>query len=374
MSNEIKFQVDPTSFCPHWLYEVAAGVELISRGLRHTFYARFGCPAQFPSEISDRRLVASEVDSKGRPSEELREWNRGMIAVVFERPAGRAETLAIHGYFASREEALECLSVISRLLPPEIDRSRADAAVVNFWHAGNGRGEHGAKRESHSIAAPAWDMIAANYPASLRAQIDQLMALSAMPEQSRLMLWRGLPGTGKTWAIRALAREWSSWCKIHYVIDPQVLFSNSNYMLNLLSRLDEVNEGDRDACAKCVVLEDAGELIAMDSRQQYGQALAKLLNLTDGLFGQGLGLMILITTNEDVRNLHPAVVRNGRCLTNLEFGEFSEAEAREWLAAHTKNSCALPAKRTLSDLYAASCERESITNITPQRVAGFTAR
>src|SRR5258708_30783938 len=81
-------------------------------------------------------------------------------------------------------------------------------------------------------------------------------------------------------------------------------------------------------------LKTPARFIAMNSRHEYGQALAKLLNLCDGLLGQGQKLLFLITTNEEVQNLHPAIVRYGRCLTNLEFPEFSESEAREWLDTH----------------------------------------
>jgi hypothetical protein len=109
----------------------------------------------------------------------------------------------------------------------------------------------------------------------------------------------------------------------------------------------------------------------MDSRHQYGQALAKLLNLSDGLLGQGQKLLFLITTNEEVQNLHPAIVRHGRCLTNLEFPEFSEMEADEWFAARGDHPALLPRQRTLSDLYAATGSQASIVNVMPSKCAGF---
>ena len=147
-------------------------------------------------------------------------------------------------------------------------------------------------------------------------------------------------------------------------------------MLNLLSKLDEVNENEEDGELKWnfLVLEDAGEFIATDSRQQHGQALAKLLNLTDGLFGQGLRLMVLITTNEEVRNLHPAIIRNGRCLTNLHFPEFDAAEARQWFERRGVNTPSPGRALTLADLFAALHEGRAIANVTAPKPAGFTAR
>jgi hypothetical protein len=39
-------------------------------------------------------------------------------------------------------------------------------------------------------------------------------------------LWHGEPGTGKTFAIRALALAWKEWCRFEYVIDPVQLFES----------------------------------------------------------------------------------------------------------------------------------------------------
>jgi ATP-dependent 26S proteasome regulatory subunit len=56
-----------------------------------------------------------------------------------------------------------------------------------------------------------------------------------------------------------------------------------------------------------------------------------LLNLTDGLLGQGLSLLVAITTNEPLSTLHPAVVRAGRCIAQIEVGNLNDAEAQAWL-------------------------------------------
>jgi ATP-dependent 26S proteasome regulatory subunit len=138
------------------------------------------------------------------------------------------------------------------------------------------------------------------------------------------------------------------------------------------SKVSEVGQAD-DSERKwsLIILEDAGEFIAMDSRHQYGQALVKLLNLSDGLLGEGQKLLFLITTNEEVQNLHPAIVRNGRCLTNLEFPEFPEAEAREWFASHGCMSLLSSKKLTLSDLFAVAGSQGSIANVAPLKRAGF---
>ena len=48
--------------------------------------------------------------------------------------------------------------------------------------------------------------------------------------------------------------------------------------------------------------------IRADARQEAGASLGRLLNLTDGILGHGLRVLLLITTNEPMRALHPAAV------------------------------------------------------------------
>src|SRR5438874_388742 len=82
---------------------------------------------------------------------------------------------------------------------------------VTVWmQAQRGRG-----RTSRSIEVPAWHEIAANYPASLRSALAPLLDAAWRPDgNGRLLLWHGVPGTGKTFALRALAWEWRDWCSL----------------------------------------------------------------------------------------------------------------------------------------------------------------
>ena len=79
------------------------------------------------------------------------------------------------------------------------------------------------------------------------------------------------------------------------------------------------------------MLEDCDELITSTAKDRSGQGLARLLNLTDGLLGQGLSLLVAITTNEPLTSLHAAIARAGRCIAEIEVGLLGEAEARAWL-------------------------------------------
>ncbi len=371
-NSSFTFNIEPYDLYGSF-YESIVGVELARRDLHHTFYGCFGYVPNLPAILSKCDLVASELDRKGRVLREVRAWDKGLIELKFSRTPETRRSIEAWGYFDSKEEAAQCLSTLGKHLPPETTQLRDGTVSVSFWNAAIVRGDCQPRRESQTIRVPRWQEIAANYPERVRPELATTMRLqeSGMPA-SRLMLWRGLPGTGKTWAVRSLMREWLDWCTFHYVVDPASFFSNSTYMLSLLSKVSEVGQSeDGDRKWSLIILEDAGEFIAMDSRHQYGQALAKLLNLCDGLLGQGQKLLFLITTNEEVQNLHPAIVRHGRCLTNLEFPEFSELEASQWLESHGVTTSASSKRLTLSDLFAVAGSQQSIVNVAPLKRAGF---
>lgn len=45
-----------------------------------------------------------------------------------------------------------------------------------------------------------------------------------------------LPGTGKTTALRALARVWSDWCATHFITDPEEFLGHGTaYLLEVLT-------------------------------------------------------------------------------------------------------------------------------------------
>ena len=99
-----------------------------------------------------------------------------------------------------------------------------------------------------------------------------------------------------------------------------------------------------------MVLEDAGELLARDARHFVGQGLSRFLNLCDGLIGQSERILLLVTTNEPLKSLHPAVRRAGRCAAEVEFLPLEVAEANAWLTGRCDARVVVPTP--ICDLYA----------------------
>jgi len=282
-----------------------------------------------------------------------------------------------HVRIAAAEQAL--IVDIERWLRqcfPVAQATPSHEVPVRFWSCG----AHGASRVSRTIAVPEFGEIAGNYPRAVRERLGRLLSPDFQPgEGGQLILWYGPPGTGKTYALRALGWEWRNWCELHYVIDPEVFFGQrADYMLEVMLHdeysvgWEEENEEEEERKWRLLVLEDTGELLAADAKERTGQGLSRLLNVVDGIVGQGLRVLVLVTTNEPLQRLHPAVARPGRCAARLEFKPFSAAEAAAWLTEHeaehgTKTDYEGVTDATLANLFA----RVHGYELDPERPVGF---
>jgi hypothetical protein len=109
------------------------------------------------------------------------------------------------------------------------------------------------------------------------------------------------------------------------VLDPEILFSDPGYLMDIV--IGDDHDDEEDPTWRLLLLEDCDDLIRGETAHSAGQALSRLLNLTDGMLGQGRQVLVAITSNEDLRQLHPAVIRPGRCLAHIAMGPLSPAEA-----------------------------------------------
>jgi hypothetical protein len=361
------------------------------------FFARL-----IEDELKDHRSerwATSErsLDALGAPL--FRSVAPGAETVVVERDGALLHVGLYAGYVhaqAAAPDRAESAAALARLreeLPAPEPVARHDVPVT-FWTYT----PQGPMPSIRPIAVPGWEEIAPNYAAATRSHLDAIMSGFRPAHGGQLILWHGEAGTGKTFALRALAWEWREWCQLHYIVDPDTFFGErADYLMGVLTQPDELNmglqmmrsfhgfspavfhhqmdveldeDGDEESAPKhwrLLVLEDTGELLTPDAKTIIGQGLSRFLNVVDGLIGQGLRVLVLVTTNEELRRLHPAVARPGRCAANVPFLPLGAEEAAAWLREHGAD-VEPPGRQTLASLFAELAGQDATS---PRTSMGF---
>ncbi len=291
-------------------------------------------------------------------------------------------SFSIAGASKDRKVLDELMDKLLTLLPPL--KAKADNIIpITYWALAGGN----AVRRVRYGTVPIWnESLALNYAGSTRDKLTSLMAMRPPIVAGRMLLWHGVPGTGKSYMVRTLAQNWGKWCVVHYIVDPERFLGDANYMLSVIFDNEEEKAEEQPALTgsapsqvevsaerkhQLIIMEDANEFLGVDAKERTGQSLSRLLNMADGLVGQELNLIILITTNEPIEKIHPAIKRHGRCLSNIEFGTLSAEESEAWLKEHDAAMEGSLEDLTVAELYAQSREQRQVATKTSTRHMGF---
>merc|ERR1711939_973093 len=113
-----------------------------------------------------------------------------------------------------------------------------------------------------------------------------------------------------------------------------------------------------------LIIEDAENIIKDRSETTTpSQAVANLLNLSDGLLGDAMHQQIIATFNCDLTIIDPALLRKGRLIANYEFNKLDIESSKilsDKLGYSTEN---ITEPMTLAEIYnQGNTEEDQLTN------------
>lgn len=138
--------------------------------------------------------------------------------------------------------------------------------------------------------------------------------------ESGLMILHGDKGTGKSTYIRHLISANPEKKFVYIPANLVSMLSQPNFSSFLMTLQGHI-----------IILEDCEEAIKDRKANGTPAAVSLLLNMTDGLLSDGLGLKFICTFNDDVKNIDPALLRRGRLVSKYEFKALDTEKANSLL-------------------------------------------
>ena len=176
-------------------------------------------------------------------------------------------------------------------------------------------------------------------------------------DKAGLVLLYGEPGTGKSTYLRYLILSQKK--KVMFLSPRLAGNLDSPDFISLLIR----NKNS------IIVIEDAEELLL--SRESHANsAISTLLNMTDGLLGESLGIQFICTFNTQLANIDKALLRQGRLIALYEFKPLSSSKAIALLRTMRVNDYTPTAPMSLAKLFHTRDEQFNFTSINRPRI-GF---
>jgi len=336
---------------------------------------KFNREFKYKVETPDVIINQNSMESLGEDVEHFHSVDGRTIGTILNLKDGGNAMVIVSSHsiqvYMAHSESLDDHPFPQRVrdaIPPQPEYEVEGKTKMRFW-SGSAQGPSSQVRhiESHE-----WDSIERNYSAESKKGLQSLMESSAPDSGGKLIIWRGNPGGGKTHAIQALTGEWKDWCSYDYIVDPENFFGDPNYMLAVMNYQPPLRysedagdfvEDPSENRWRLIIVEDAGSYLTRDAAATTGQGFSRLLNLADGLLGQGMDILILLTTNEPLSQMHPALQRPGRCMANIDFDALSQAEASEWLGSNADGSM------MLAELYEENGQMEKVVETKAAPIA-----
>jgi hypothetical protein len=159
--------------------------------------------------------------------------------------------------------------------------------------------------------------IKCNYSENVIDSVTQLLEYMNQVTHGLVVL-SGPVGTGKSYLIRSILSEMTQ--------RRAVVCTPATHFLEEAGLLTQVVANFQKSI---VVLEDVGEVIAIDAATRYVDARSNLLNFAEGFLSLLTDAIIVVSFNYDVDKIDPAVLRPGRCLARIEVKDLPFEQANE---------------------------------------------
>lgn len=159
-----------------------------------------------------------------------------------------------------------------------------------------------------------------NYEPDVADTLEAVFAWAEAPKPyGRIVILRGPPGTGKSYAGRAMITE-TNGVEWVYVPPTSVVSLTRPDMIDILIR------GRQTTGPLGLLVEDADALLRLRTGDNDNM-VAQLLNLGDGIPAEIADLRIVLTTNVERLEIDKAILRQGRLFKMIEFGKLSPERA-----------------------------------------------
>lgn len=202
-----------------------------------------------------------------------------------------------------------------------------------------------------------------NYTPEVQKQIREVADWAERPDPfGRIVIFAGPPGTGKSFAVRALVTETEC---VEWVIVPPSLVPRlaSPDLVQVL--IDERNEEGPLG----LIVEDADTLLRERASGNDENVVAQILNLGEGITGDIADLRIVLTTNVARLQIDKALLRKGRLFKFVQFDKLEPDRAAALYKHLTGRDHEFREPIPLSDVYGLANDHD--TNVKEPSSDGF---